>query len=71
MLYNKNPLAMFIGVAVIVWVLTFAQLGGTKYTEKISKIGLIGGIAVPILIFEYRLSCLLHDWWKIANRFKR
>ena len=48
----KNPLAMFIGVAVIVWVLTFAQLGGTKYTEKISKIGLIGGIAIPILILN-------------------
>ena len=51
----KNPLAMFIGVAVIVWVLTFAQLGGTKYTEKISKIGLIGGIAVPILILNIGL----------------
>ena len=46
----KNPLAMFFGVAIIVWVLTFTQLGGTKYTEKISKIGLIAGIAVPILV---------------------
>ena len=48
-LYN-NPLVMFFGVAIIVWVLTFTQLGGTKYTEKISKIGFLGGIVLPVII---------------------
>lgn len=48
-LYN-NPLVMFFGVAVIVWTLTFTQLGGTKYTERISKIGFTGGIVVPVVI---------------------
>ena len=48
-LYN-NPLTMFIGVAIIVWVLTFTQLGGTKYTERISKTGFIGGIVVPVMV---------------------
>ena len=45
-----NPLVMFFGVAIIVWALTFTQLGGTKYTERISKIGFIGGIVLPVII---------------------
>jgi len=48
-LYN-NPMVMFFGVAIIVWVLTFTQLGGTKYTERISKIGFLGGIVLPVII---------------------
>ena len=46
----ENPLVMFFGVAIIVWVLTFTQLGGTKYTERISKIGFLGGIVLPVII---------------------
>ena len=45
-----NPLVMFFGVAIIVWALTFTQLGGTQYTERISKIGFIGGIVLPVII---------------------
>lgn len=48
-LYN-NPLVMFIGVAVIVWVLTFVQLGGTKYTARIAKAGFFGGIVIPAVV---------------------
>lgn len=48
-LYN-NPLVMFVGVAIIVWVLTFVQLGGTRFTEKIAKVGFFGGIVVPALV---------------------
>lgn len=48
-LYN-NPLVMFFGVAVIVWALTLTQLGGSKLTEKISKIGFIGGIVLPVSV---------------------
>lgn len=48
-LYN-NPLVMFFGVAIIVWALTLTQLGGTKLTEKISKVGFVGGIVVPVSI---------------------
>ncbi len=45
-----NPLVMFIGVLIIVWGLTFTQLGGTELTQRISKIGFIGGIVVPVFI---------------------
>ena len=45
-----NPLVMFVGVAVIVWLLTLTQLGGTKLTARISKIGFVGGIVVPVLM---------------------
>ncbi|WP_080800605.1 amino acid permease [Arabiibacter massiliensis] len=48
-LYN-NPLVMFFGVAAIVWILTLTQLGGTKYTARISKVGFVGGIIVPVIV---------------------
>lgn len=48
-LYN-NPLVMFFGVAAIVWLLTLTQLGGTKYTARISKVGFVGGILLPVLV---------------------
>lgn len=44
----KDPLVMFFGVAIIVWALTLTQLGGTKLTAKISKIGFLGGIVLPV-----------------------
>ena len=44
----KDPLVMFVGVAVIVWGLTLTQLGGTKLTERIAKIGFLAGILVPV-----------------------
>ena len=46
----KDPLVMFFGVAAIVWLLTLTQLGGTKYTARISKVGFMGGIIVPVLV---------------------
>ena len=45
-----NPLVMFIGVAIIVWALTFIQMGGTRWTSRIARIGFIGGIVVPVAI---------------------
>lgn len=48
-LYN-NPLVMFIGVAIIVWVLTLTQLGGTKLTARIAKIGFFGGVLIPAVV---------------------
>ncbi len=54
-LYN-NPLVMFIGVAIIVWGLTLTQLGGTRLTARISKIGFIGGIVVPVAILLIGLA---------------
>ncbi len=47
---DSNPLIMFIGVAVIVWGLTLTQLGGTRLTSIISRIGFIFGIVVPVFI---------------------
>ncbi|WP_165172907.1 amino acid permease [Adlercreutzia sp. ZJ242] len=46
----RNPLVMFAGVAVIVWVLTLTQLGGTRLTARISKIGFLLGIVLPVLV---------------------
>lgn len=46
----QNPLVMFVGVAIIVWALTLTQLGGTKLTAKISKIGFLGGIVLPVSV---------------------
>lgn len=54
-LYN-NPLVMFIGVAIIVWALTFTQLGGTKFTARISKVGFLGGILLPAAILFVGLA---------------
>lgn len=51
-----NPLVMFFGVAIIVWALTFTQLGGTKYTARISKVGFVGGILVPVAILFIGLA---------------
>ena len=30
--------------------LTLTQLGGTKYTARISKVGFVGGILLPVLV---------------------
>lgn len=45
-----DPLVMFFGVAAIVWLLTLTQLGGTKYTARISKVGFVGGILLPVAV---------------------
>lgn len=57
-LYN-NPLVMFIGVAIIVWVLTVTQLGGTKLTARIAKIGFFGGVLIPAVILLIGLIAFL------------
>lgn len=46
----SNPLVMFVGVAVIVWALTLVQLGGTRFTARISKVGFVFGIVVPVVV---------------------
>lgn len=57
-LYN-NPLVMFIGVALIVWILTFTQLGGTKLTARIAKVGFFGGVLIPAVILLVGLIAFL------------
>ncbi len=57
-LYN-NPLVMFIGVAIIVWALTLTQLGGTKLTARIAKIGFFGGVLVPAAVLMLGLLAYL------------
>ncbi|MCD8198879.1 MAG: amino acid permease [Phascolarctobacterium sp.] len=47
---DNNPFIMFIGVAVIVWGLTLTQLGGTKLTAIIARVGFIFGIVVPVFL---------------------
>lgn len=51
-LYN-NPLVMFIGVAIIVWGLTLTQLGGTKLTARIAKVGFFGGVLIPAVVLRH------------------
>lgn len=57
-LYN-NPLVMFIGVAIIVWALTLTQLGGTKLTARIAKIGFFGGVLIPAAVLLVGLIAYL------------
>jgi glutamate:gamma-aminobutyrate antiporter len=47
---DNQPWVKFVGVLVVFWALTFTQLGGTKYTARISKVGFVGGILIPGLI---------------------
>ena len=54
-----NPLVMFIGVAIIVWALTLTQLGGTKLTARIAKIGFFGGVLVPAVVLLIGLVAYL------------
>jgi glutamate:gamma-aminobutyrate antiporter len=44
---DNDPWVKFIGVLVIFWLLTLSQLGGTRYTARISKVGFLAGILVP------------------------
>ena len=54
------PWIKFVGVLVIFWALTFSQLGGTKYTARVSKIGFIGGILIPgLVLFGLAIGYLL------------
>ena len=57
-LYN-NPFVMFIGVAIIVWALTLTQLGGTKLTARIAKIGFFGGVLIPAAVLMVGLVAYL------------
>ena len=54
-----NPLVMFIGVAIIVWGLTLTQLGGTKLTARIAKIGFFGGVLIPAVVLLIGLVAYL------------
>lgn len=54
-----NPLVMFIGVAIIVWALTLTQLGGTKLTARIAKIGFFGGVLIPAIVLLIGLVAYL------------
>lgn len=45
-----DPIVRFIAVLIVFWFLTFSQLGGTKNTAKIAKVGFIFGIILPAVI---------------------
>ncbi len=44
---NENPVIKFVTVLIIFWLLTFSQLGGTKYTARIAMSGFVLGILIP------------------------
>lgn len=47
---NADPITKTIAALVILWALAFTQLGGTKYTAIIAKVGFFAGILLPALI---------------------
>lgn len=47
---NTDPITKTIAGLVILWVLAFTQLGGTKHTAQIAKVGFFAGILLPALI---------------------
>ena len=47
---NTDPIIKTIAGLVILWVLALTQLGGTKYTAIIAKVGFFGGILIPALV---------------------
>ncbi|MDH5856755.1 glutamate:gamma-aminobutyrate antiporter [Lampropedia aestuarii] len=47
---NADPVTKTIAALVILWGLAFTQLGGTKYTAIIAKVGFFAGILLPALI---------------------
>ena len=58
---NNDPVVKTIAGLVILWTLAFTQLGGTKHTAQIAKIGFFFGILLPaiilvILAISYLLS---------------
>lgn len=51
---NQDPAIKTIAALIILWGLAFTQLGGTKNTAKIAKLGFFAGILLPAII----LACL-------------
>ena len=47
---NVDPHLKLISILIIFWLVTFSQLGGTKNTAKIARIGFIFGVIIPVLI---------------------
>jgi glutamate:gamma-aminobutyrate antiporter len=47
---NTDPVTKTIAALVILWVLALTQLGGTKYTARIAKVGFFAGILLPALV---------------------
>lgn len=47
---NTSPHVKLVAILLIFWILTFSQLGGTKYTARIAKIGFIFGIVIPAIL---------------------
>ncbi len=47
---NNDPVVKTIAAIVILWALAFTQLGGTKYTAQIAKVGFFAGILAPALL---------------------
>lgn len=47
---NSDPIIKTIAALIILWALAFTQLGGTKYTAIIAKVGFFAGILLPAII---------------------
>jgi glutamate:gamma-aminobutyrate antiporter len=62
---NTDPVLKTIAGLIILWGLAFTQLGGTKYTAKIAKIGFFAGILLPAAIIVILAISYLHSGAKL------
>lgn len=47
---NTDPVTKTIAALIILWLLALTQLGGTKYTARLAKVGFFAGILLPALV---------------------
>ncbi|MBB1200614.1 glutamate:gamma-aminobutyrate antiporter [Enterobacteriaceae bacterium 89] len=63
---NEDPLIKTVAALIILWGLAFTQLGGTKNTARIAKIGFFAGILLPAGILVALAAYYLHSGAPLA-----
>lgn len=66
---NEDPLIKTIVGLIILWGLAFTQLGGTKNTARIAKMGFFAGILLPAAILVILAIFYLHSGASVAIEF--
>lgn len=63
---NEDPLTKTVVGLIILWGLAFTQLGGTKNTARIAKMGFFAGILLPAMILVILAIFYLHSGAPVA-----
>lgn len=63
---NEDPLTKTVVGLIILWGLAFTQLGGTKSTARIAKMGFFAGILLPAMILVILAIFYLHSGAPVA-----